>query len=189
MTIPMIRDIRQKHYIEPEPNPVFNSFKRLWNTFKNIRDHRAVFVFLLAYFLYIDGVDTIIKMVVPYATAVLGTDSLDTFTLLGILLIIQIIAFPCAILYGNLARRFGTRRMIITGIWTYIVSCITAYFISEVWHIFILGAMMVRPREAFRHSAVPTSEKSSRKSVPTNSSDFITSLVNSRRSSDLLSCL
>ncbi len=142
LTIPMIRDVRQKHYIEPEPNPVFNSFKRLWNTFKNIRDHRAVFVFLLAYFLYIDGVDTIIKMVVPYATAVLGTDSLDTFTLLGILLIIQIIAFPCAILYGNLARRFGTRRMIITGIWTYIVSCIAAYFISEVWHIFILGAMI-----------------------------------------------
>lgn len=142
LSIPMIRDVKQKHYIEPEPRPIASSFKRLFDTFKNIRNYKAVFVFLLAYFLYIDGVDTIIKMVVPYATAVLGANSLDTFTLLGILLIIQIIAFPCAILYGNLARRFGTRSMIIVGISTYIVACFAAYFISEVWHIFLLGALI-----------------------------------------------
>jgi UMF1 family MFS transporter len=96
----------------------------------------------MAYFFYIDGVDTIIKMVVPYATSVLGGEALDTFTLLGILLIIQIIAFPCAILYGNLAKRYSARTMIIVGIVTYIISCIAAYFISSVWHIFILGAMI-----------------------------------------------
>lgn len=99
-TIPIIRNVKQKHYIEPEPRPVINSFRRLRDTFKNIRQYKTVFIFLVAYFLYIDGVDTIIKMVVPYATAVLGENSLDTFTLLGILLVIQIIAFPCAILYG-----------------------------------------------------------------------------------------
>lgn len=142
LTIPMIRDVRQRHFIEPEPNPVKNSFKRLSSTFKNIRQHKTVFVFLIAYFLYIDGVDTIIKMVVPYATAVLGNDSLNTFTLLGILLIIQIIAFPCAIVYGNLAKKYSARTMIIAGIFTYIVSCIAAFFISSVWHIFILGAMI-----------------------------------------------
>lgn len=142
LTVPMIRDVKQRHYIEPEPRPVYHSFKRLADTFKNIRLHKNVFLFLLAYFFYIDGVDTIIKMVVPYATSVLGTNSLDTFTLLGILLVIQIIAFPCAILYGNLAKRFSTRSMIIVGIFTYIVSCIAAFFISSVWHIFILGAMI-----------------------------------------------
>jgi UMF1 family MFS transporter len=142
LTLPMIRNVKQKHYIEPEPRPVYNSFKRLGNTFKNIRQHKTVFIFLLAYFFYIDGVDTIIKMVVPYATSVLGDKALDTFTLLGILLIIQIIAFPCAILYGNLAKRFSARTMITVGIFTYIVSCIAAYFISSVWHIFILGALI-----------------------------------------------
>ncbi len=141
-TVPMIRNVKQKHYIESEPRAVINSFKRLISTFRNIKQHKRVFVFLLAYFFYIDGVDTIIKMVVPYATSVLGGDALNTFTLLGILLIIQVIAFPCAIIYGNLAKRFSARAMIIAGIATYIISCIAAYFITSVLHIFILGAMI-----------------------------------------------
>ncbi len=141
-TIPIIRNVKQKHYIEPEPRPVINSFRRLRDTFKNIRQYKTVFIFLVAYFLYIDGVDTIIKMVVPYATAVLGENSLDTFTLLGILLVIQIIAFPCAILYGNLAKKYSTGTMIVVGIITYIISCMAAFFITSVWHIFILGAMI-----------------------------------------------
>lgn len=142
LTMPMIREVHQKHFIEPEPQPVINSFKRLADTFKNIKQHKIVFIFLMAYFFYIDGVDRIIKMVVPYATSVLGNESLDKFTLLGILLIIQIIAFPCAILYGNLAKRYSARTMIIIGIITYIVSCIAAFFISTVWHIFVLGALI-----------------------------------------------
>lgn len=142
LTMPMIKDVQQRHYIEPEPRPVINSFKRLGDTFKNVRQHKVVFVFLIAYFLYIDGVDTIIKMVVPYATSVLGAEAFDTFTLLGILLVIQIIAFPCAILYGNLAKKYSARTMIIVGIFTYIISCIAAYFITSVWHIFILGALI-----------------------------------------------
>ncbi|OKP95951.1 MFS transporter [Paenibacillus sp. P46E] len=142
LTIPMIRDVKQRHYIEPEPRPVMSSFRRLANTFRNIRQHKMVFVFLLAYFFYIDGVDTIIKMVVPYATSVLGADALDTFSLLGILMVIQIIAFPCAILYGNLAKTYSARTMIIVGIFTYIIACIAAFFITSVWHIFILGALI-----------------------------------------------
>ncbi|MDQ0090154.1 UMF1 family MFS transporter [Paenibacillus anaericanus] len=142
LTMPMIKDVQQRYYIEPEPKPIINSFKRLGDTFKNVRQHKVVFVFLIAYFLYIDGVDTIIKMVVPYATSVLGTDALDTFSLLGILLVIQIVAFPCAILYGNLAKKYSARTMIIVGIFTYIISCIAAYFISSVWHIFILGVLI-----------------------------------------------
>jgi UMF1 family MFS transporter len=142
LTLPMIRDVKQRHYIEPEPKPVINSFRRLGETIKNIRQHKTIVVFLLAYFFYIDGVDTVIKMVVPFATSVLGANALDTFTLLGILLIIQIIAFPCAILYGNLADKYSARTMIIVGIFTYMISCIAAFFISSVWHIFVLGAMI-----------------------------------------------
>lgn len=142
LTIPMIKDVQQRHYIEPEPNPIGNSFKRLGTTFLEIKNYKVVFIFLIAYFFYIDGVDTIIKMVVPYATSVLGSDGLNTFMLLAILLVIQIIAFPCALIYGTFAKKYSTRLMIIIGITTYIISCIAAFFISEMWHIFILGAMI-----------------------------------------------
>lgn len=141
-TIPMIRDVKQIHYVEPGKDTIKNSFIRLADTFKQMKQYQTVFLFLGAYFFYIDGVDTIIKMVIPYATAVMGNNALDTFSLLAILLIIQIIAFPCAIFYGNMAKRFSARTMIIIGIFTYIISCIAAFFISSVWHIFILGAMI-----------------------------------------------
>ncbi|MEO4055392.1 MFS transporter [Solibacillus sp. CAU 1738] len=142
LTIPMVKDVHQRYFIEPEPKPVVNSFKRLGKTFLQIKNYKVVFVFLIAYFFYIDGVDTIIKMVVPYATSVLGDDAFNTFTLLGILLIIQIIAFPCALLYGNLAKKYSARPLIIVGILTYIISCVAAFFISSLWHIFILGALI-----------------------------------------------
>ncbi len=141
-TIPMIRDVRQIHYVESRQDMVKNSFKRLAETFKQMKQYKTVFCFLGAYFFYIDGVDTIIKMVIPYATAVMGNNALDTFSLLAILLIIQIIAFPCAIFYGTMAKRYSARTMIIVGIFTYIISCVSAFFVASVWHIFILGAMI-----------------------------------------------
>ncbi len=141
-TIPLIKHVKQTHYIEPEPKPVANSFKRLFLTFKNIKQHKIVFVFLIAYFFYIDGVDTIIKMVVPYATSVLGPDALSTFMLLAILLVIQIVAFPFAIIYGRLAKRFSAKTMIIVGIITYIIACVAAFFITSTWHIFVLGGLI-----------------------------------------------
>lgn len=141
-TIPMIRNVKQIHYIEPEPKLIHRSFKRLIETFKEIKSKRVVFLFLLAYFFYIDGVDTIIKMVVPYATSVLGEEYFDTFTLIGILLIIQIVAFPCAIIYGKLANKYSARTMIQVGICTYIIACVSAYFMTSVVHIFLLGILI-----------------------------------------------
>lgn len=142
LTIPMLKHVRQVHYVEREPNPIGNSFKRLGSTFKKIRQQKTVWIFIIAYFLYIDGVDTIIKMCVPYATDVLGLDSGDIVLLLGILLIIQIIAFPFAILYGRLAKKYSTNRMIIVAISTYVVATLFAFLMTELWHIFVLGAMI-----------------------------------------------
>ena len=142
LTIPMVKDVHQRHYVKPEPNPISSSFKRLASTFTEIKSYKIVLIFLIAYFFYIDGVSTIIKMVVPYATSILGSAALDTFMLLAILLVIQIIAFPFALLYGTLAKKYSTRFMIFVGIVTYIVACIAAYFISELWHIFILGVLI-----------------------------------------------
>ncbi len=141
-TIPMLRNVKQIHFIEPEKSPIGNSFKRLAKTFSNIRKYKLVFSFLIAYFMYIDGVDTIIKMCVPYSTDVLGLDSSNVFLLLGILLVIQIIAFPFALMYGRLAKRFGTKRMIIVAIITYIGACIFASLMFDIWNVFILGVLI-----------------------------------------------
>lgn len=141
-TLPLLRHVKQVHYVDPEPRPIYNSFRRLAQTFKDIKKQRLPFLFLLAYFFYIDGVDTIIRMVVPYAQTVFGEGSMDMFMLLGVLLLIQIVAFPCALLFGRLANRFGTLFMIRVGILVYIMTTIYAWTMSSITDVFILGGMV-----------------------------------------------
>lgn len=141
-TIPLIRNVKQVYYVEPEPKPISKSFFRLGKTFLKIKNYKLVVIFLFSYFFYIDGVNTIIKMAVPYSQNALGLSSDDTFMLLGILLLIQIVAFPCAIIYGNLAKKYTAKRMILVAIGTYIFTVGFAFVMTELWHIFILGALI-----------------------------------------------
>ncbi|MBL4936532.1 MFS transporter [Clostridium sp. YIM B02515] len=137
-TIPMIKNVKQIHGIEIEPRPVKKSFIRIIHTFKDIKKHRKVFLFLLAYFFYIDGVDTIIKMSSAY-----GADlGIKPTSLLLILLITQFVAFPCAIIYGRLAQRFKGKIMLYVGIIIYTVICIYAFFLKTTLDFWIL-AMLV----------------------------------------------
>jgi len=126
-SIPMIKNVHQKYGIEPEKHYIKNGFLRLGRTLKEIKKHKAIFTFLLAYFFYIDGVDTIIKM----ATAYGSTIGIDSVTLLVILLVTQFVAFPFALIYGNAAKRFGTKRTLYFGIFTYCIICVVAFFMSS----------------------------------------------------------
>lgn len=137
-TIPMLKKVNQIHGINMEPNPVRKSFIRIAHTFANIKKHKKVFLFLLAYFFYIDGVDTIIKMSSSYGS-VLGIDST---TLLIVLLATQFVAFPFAILYGRLSQRFKGKIMLYVGIIIYTIICIYAYFLKTRLDFWIL-AMLV----------------------------------------------
>jgi MFS transporter, UMF1 family len=137
-TIPMIKNVHQRYYIEREPNPVVNSFKRLGSTLKEIQKFRALFLFLLAYFFYIDGVGTIISMSTAY-----GSDlGISSTNLLIILFVTQVVAAPFAILYGRLAEKFTGKKMLYVGIIVYIIVCIYAYFLKTTMDFWIL-AMLV----------------------------------------------
>lgn len=115
MTVPMLKTYRQKNYVERKPHAFRESFARIGKTFLNVRKKKKIFLFLLAFFFYIDGVYTIIDMATAYGSAL----GLDSTGLLLALLVTQIVAFPCAILFGRLARRFRTEHLI--------TVCVVAY--------------------------------------------------------------
>ncbi|WP_100009980.1 MFS transporter [Lentibacillus sediminis] len=136
--LPMVKHVHQIHGIDPEPKIVANSFKRLGRTFKEIKQYRAVFIFLIAYFFYIDGVGTIISMSTAYGTD-LGLGATD---LLIALFAVQVVAAPFAVLFGRLAKKFGAKKMLYTGIIIYIFVCTYAMFLETIADFWIL-AMLV----------------------------------------------
>ncbi|WP_040209342.1 MFS transporter [Neobacillus jeddahensis] len=137
-TIPMLKNVKQVYYKERVPNPVVNGFKQLFTTLKKIRLYRPLFLFLLAYFFYIDGVNTIITMSTAY-----GSDlGISSTNLLIILFATQVVAAPFAILYGKLADKFRGKTMLLVGIVVYIIICTYAYFLKTTLDFWIL-AMLV----------------------------------------------
>ena len=126
--IPLVRNVRQIHYLPPSATPLHDSLARLVTTFRQIRRHRRAFLFLLAYFFYIDGVDTIITMSMAY-----GRDlGFGVTLLIAVLLFIQIVAFPFALLYGRLAVRFSARTMLLAGIAVYGLVTFIAFLLPSI---------------------------------------------------------
>jgi MFS transporter, UMF1 family len=137
-TIPMLKNVKQVYYKEAVSNPISNGFKQLFETFKKIKLYRPLFLFLIAYFFYIDGVNTIITMSTAY-----GSDlGITSTNLLIILFATQVVAAPFAILYGKLADKFKSKTMLLVGIFVYIVICTYAYFLKTTLDFWIL-AMLV----------------------------------------------
>ncbi len=117
LSLPIIRNVNQRYYRNREKQVILKSFVRLGNTFRNIQKHRNVFLFCLAYFFYIDVVNSVIKMAVALATDM----GISPAASLGVIILAQFVAFPSAIGYGALANRFGDKRLLFVGIAGYFV--------------------------------------------------------------------
>lgn len=151
-SIPFLKNVHQEYGIERESAFIKNSFKRLAHTLKNIRSYRVVAWFLAAFFLYIDGVHTIIAMAVPFATNAIDavTPENATATLLPILLAIQVVAFFCAIFFSWLSKRFTTKTLLMVTIVIYCMVCTIALFVREIWHFWVLGMMVATSQGAIQ---------------------------------------
>ena len=120
-TVPMMKNVEQTHYKPREEHAVSNAVRGIGTTLKKIWRDKTLRTYMLAYFFYIDGVHTIIKLATSY-----GSDlGIEGTQLVLALLVTQFVAFPSAIIYGKLGGKVGTRKMILVGILGY--TCITCY--------------------------------------------------------------
>jgi len=122
----------------PPSEAVRQGLRQLAGTLRELRRYRHVVLFLAAYWLYIDGVNTVIKMAVDYGLS-LGFDSSN---LVAALLLTQFVAFPAALAFGWLGRRIGPRRGIFLALSVYVGATIYAYFIDGVRDFFVLAVVV-----------------------------------------------
>jgi len=121
LALPLLKNYQQIHYVENNGHLIKDSFKRLAGSLKEIYQNKKVFYFLLAFFFYIDGVYTIIDMATAYGKAL----GLDTTGLLMALLVTQIVAFPCSLIFGKLSKKYDNKLLITVCIIAY--TCIAIY--------------------------------------------------------------
>ena len=136
VTIPLLKLYRQKYYVETKGSYVRESFARLGRTLKTLaKEERKILLFLLAFFLYIDGVYTIIDEAVAIGTAL----GLDQTGLLVVLLLTQVVAFAFAVLFGKLSRKYSTVMLISIAIGGYFCVAIYALFMKTLWQFGIMA--------------------------------------------------
>ena len=136
VTIPLLKNYKQKYYVETTSNKVKESISRLGKTLVTMyKDEKKVFFFLLAFFFYIDGVYTIIDEAVAIGTAL----GLNQMGLLVILLLTQVVAFAFATLFGKLSEKYSSVQLITVCILGYFAVAIYALFMKELWQFGIMA--------------------------------------------------
>ena len=126
-SIPFIRNVEQTHYIERSgAHTLSETFRNIGRTAKDIFTRRGLWLFMIAYFFYIDGVGTIISISTAYGT-VLG---LGTVGMILALLVTQIVAVPCSILFSRLSEKFSARRMLSAAIIVYTLICVVGFYMG-----------------------------------------------------------
>jgi len=138
MSLPLFRNYEQKYYNEAEMETLKEKLTYFLESVKEISKNKAMALFLIAFFFYIDGVNTIIEVSVAYGEAL----NLDSVGLLGALLVTQVVAFPSTLLMSKLSYRIGTHRAIYICIAGYIAVSVFAIFLSTTTQFFIMAIIV-----------------------------------------------
>lgn len=139
-TVPLLLFVRERKPATPlRPLAALRAgWSELWRTLAHLRAYRAVTLFLVSYWLYIDGVNTVIKMAVDYGLS-LGFDSKS---LIVALLVTQFVAFPAALAFGWIGKRFGPRSGILLSIGVYLGVTIGGYYLQTVAQFYALAVVI-----------------------------------------------
>ena len=143
-TVPLVRTYKQRYAKELAPGETFGgevvkTICGLGTTMRRIAEDRAILIYMIAFFFYIDGVHTVISMATTYGTSL----GLDSTALILALLVTQFVAFPSAIAYGSLAKKYGTLRMILIAVAAYVgIVLFAAFFLKSEVEFWILAVVV-----------------------------------------------
>ena len=137
-TLPLLKSYRQKVCVSRGERPIRETFQQLGRTFREASHQKHIFLYLISFFFFIDGVYTIIDMATAYGTAL----GLDSTGLLLALLVTQIVAFPCAILFGRLSAVADTGKLIKMCIIAYTGITLFAVFLKSQWQFWLLAVLV-----------------------------------------------
>lgn len=137
-TIPLIKKYKQTAFVERDGNAIADTFKHLFNTFRNARKEKGIFTYLISFFFFINGVYTIIGMATDYGLAL----GLDSTGLLLALLVTQIVAFPCAIIFGRLSAKYDSGKLIKICIICYTCITLFAMTLMSLWQFWLLAILV-----------------------------------------------
>jgi UMF1 family MFS transporter len=139
-TLPLLKNVSEpvRRILPGEAGfkPLKASFSRLRHTFKEIRNYRDLSLFLLSFWVYANGIGTIITMAVAYGNEI----GIEQESLIGTLLMVQFLAAPFSMLFGWLAKKIGTKPAIYLSLGVYTLIAIAGYFLQHEWQFWALGA-------------------------------------------------
>ncbi len=140
-SIPIFRDVSEPLAVIPSDegyNPVLAGYQRLRRTFRDIRKFRELIKFLVAFWLYNDGIGTIIIMAVIFGAEV----GIGRFHLIGAILMVQFLGVPFTVLFGRLPERLGTKNSILLALGIYTIIAILGYFMQRPAHFWLLAVLV-----------------------------------------------
>lgn len=140
-TRPLLKTYDQLSGVDPVKHQIRDAFKKLGKTFKELQKYKAAFLFMLAFFFYINGVNTVIALSATYATVIYGSDlaayGLSSSSILSVLLVVallmtQVIACVCSIIFGNISKKYGAKNLIIASVIGYFVFTVYGVFMGKI---------------------------------------------------------
>lgn len=135
LTLPLAFSYKQKYFIPQQEHAVKDTFVRLAQTLSKAKEQKKIFLFLLSFFFFIDGVYTIIDMATAYGTSL----GLDTTGLLLALLLTQIVAFPASLIFAVLSKNKDTASLIKVSIIAYFFVALFAVQLDKQWEFWFLA--------------------------------------------------